>query len=182
MARKNNSREKILDAVEDVMAEEGAAHVSLDVVAQRAGVSKGGLMYNFPTKKALLEGMMTRLVEQHAADQVQEEQKLKKTKGRVLKAMLRACQAPNARRDRIGLAVLAALASNKELLAPLKKAIKDNLDQIKASGLPYEKAVLISLASDGLMFWDLLGCNVFANKERQKIQKMMYQLVDDLEG
>ena len=39
-------------------------HLSLDAVARRAGLSKGGLLYTFPTKAKLLEA----LVEQHVAE------------------------------------------------------------------------------------------------------------------
>ena len=40
----------------------GAAHLTLDAVACKAGVSKGGLIHNFPTKDALLEAMVVRLL------------------------------------------------------------------------------------------------------------------------
>ncbi|HBF34148.1 TPA: hypothetical protein DDW35_06255, partial [Candidatus Sumerlaeota bacterium] len=56
-----DSKEAILDAAESVVLEHGASHMTLDAVAERAGVSKGGLMYNFPTKEALLTAMITRL-------------------------------------------------------------------------------------------------------------------------
>src|ERR1051325_7095847 len=53
-----NSREKILAAAADVARESGPASLSLDAVASRAGVSKGGLLYNFPTKAKLMQGLV----------------------------------------------------------------------------------------------------------------------------
>jgi|GEM_PF-6563964 len=53
MGRQPNSREVILNAAEMVVVEVGAAHLTLDAVAQKAVVSKGGLLYNFPTKGSL---------------------------------------------------------------------------------------------------------------------------------
>src|SRR5690242_2095382 len=44
------ARDRILEAAERVVAEIGAARLTLDVVAQAAGVSKGGLLYHFPSK------------------------------------------------------------------------------------------------------------------------------------
>ena len=35
--------------------------MTLDAVAQRAEVSKGGLLYHFPSKEALLQAMLARL-------------------------------------------------------------------------------------------------------------------------
>ena len=48
----------------------GAVHLTLDAVAERAGVSKGGLLYHFPSKESLLQAMvdrnMRRLSRDHA--------------------------------------------------------------------------------------------------------------------
>jgi AcrR family transcriptional regulator len=60
MARPS-SKEIILEAAEAIVLESGAVHMTLDAVAERSGVSKGGLMYNFPTKEALLEAMINRM-------------------------------------------------------------------------------------------------------------------------
>ena len=58
-----NSKDIILDAAEAIVCESGAAHMTLDAVAERAKVSKGGLIYNFPTKEALLQAMIGRLID-----------------------------------------------------------------------------------------------------------------------
>lgn len=60
MARPSN-REKVLDAFEDLVIEGGMAGVTLEAVADLAGVSKGGLLYHFPSKDALVEGFVQRL-------------------------------------------------------------------------------------------------------------------------
>ncbi|RUZ98934.1 TetR/AcrR family transcriptional regulator, partial [Mesorhizobium sp. M7A.F.Ca.CA.002.05.1.1] len=57
-AQRPNSREKILAAAADVARESGPGSLSLDAVASRAGVSKGGLLYNFPTKAKLMQGLV----------------------------------------------------------------------------------------------------------------------------
>ncbi|MCC2097105.1 MAG: TetR family transcriptional regulator, partial [Hyphomicrobiales bacterium] len=44
MARRGTSRDRILRAASELAFKEGAAHLSLDAVAARAGVSKGGLL------------------------------------------------------------------------------------------------------------------------------------------
>lgn len=52
------TRQRLLDAAADLAFEEGASSLSLDAVAARAGVSKGGLLYHFPSKNALLGAMV----------------------------------------------------------------------------------------------------------------------------
>jgi AcrR family transcriptional regulator len=64
MSPRTSSKVGILDAAEAVVLESGARHMTLDAVAVKAGVSKGGLLYHFPTKDALLRAMLDRLRKQ----------------------------------------------------------------------------------------------------------------------
>jgi len=47
-------RDRILDAAGQLVTGQGTRHLTLDGVAQAAGVSKGGLLHHFPGKDALL--------------------------------------------------------------------------------------------------------------------------------
>ena len=49
------SKQRLLKAAAEITALDGAANLTLDKVAERAGVSKGGLLYHYPNKQALLE-------------------------------------------------------------------------------------------------------------------------------
>ena len=51
-------QEKLFCAAVRVALEQGFGHVTLTSVAKRAGVSKGGLLYHFSTKRALIEAML----------------------------------------------------------------------------------------------------------------------------
>ncbi|MCB5283801.1 helix-turn-helix domain-containing protein [Arthrobacter sp. AL08] len=61
MARKPVAREAVLDAFETLLIEEGERAATLDAVAKLAGVSKGGLLYHFPTKEAMVSMLLERL-------------------------------------------------------------------------------------------------------------------------
>ena len=58
--RANNSREHILDTYVDLLIRSGERAATLDAVATAAKVSKGGLLYHFSSKKALLEALAER--------------------------------------------------------------------------------------------------------------------------
>lgn len=55
------TRERILDAFQDLVIDLGERAATLDAVAQRASVSKGGLLYHFGSKEALIGGLTDRL-------------------------------------------------------------------------------------------------------------------------
>lgn len=61
MPRKPVAREAVLDAFESLLIEEGERAATLDAVAKRAGVSKGGLLYHFPSKEAMISVLLERL-------------------------------------------------------------------------------------------------------------------------
>ena len=63
MSRRPLAREKVLDAAEAVLTEQGLSALTLEHVAERAGVSKGGLLYHFPSKAKLVDGLFDRLSE-----------------------------------------------------------------------------------------------------------------------
>lgn len=58
------TRQALLDAAEAVLSEQGTQALTLTAVADRAGVSKGGLLYHFPTKEALVRAMVARVIEE----------------------------------------------------------------------------------------------------------------------
>jgi AcrR family transcriptional regulator len=60
--RKEIDRDRILDAAEHVIVESGGRTFTLDAVAERAGISKGGLVYSFATKDGLVRAALEREV------------------------------------------------------------------------------------------------------------------------
>lgn len=61
MPRKPVARDAVLDAYEALLIEVGERAATLDAVAKRAGVSKGGLLYHFPNKESLISALLERL-------------------------------------------------------------------------------------------------------------------------
>lgn len=55
-------RTQLLEAAAHVIVERGLGGLTLDLVAKRAGVSKGGLIHHFPSKQALVEELFQALV------------------------------------------------------------------------------------------------------------------------
>jgi TetR/AcrR family transcriptional regulator len=58
MARTTDTKRAILDAAVQLAAERGITGTTMDDVAERAGVAKGSLYYNFASKDKLFEGLL----------------------------------------------------------------------------------------------------------------------------
>ena len=56
-----SARDRILDTLESILIAEGDRGATLDAVAAQAGVSKGGLLYHFRNREAMVDGLLDRL-------------------------------------------------------------------------------------------------------------------------
>ena len=63
-----DARTRVLDAAEAIIRARGVPALTLEGAAREAGVSKGGLLYHFASKEALLVALMRRLAEGVEAD------------------------------------------------------------------------------------------------------------------
>lgn len=158
MARPALAPPKILDAAEDVLLRRAAASFTLDAVAAAAGVSKGGLMYHFPSKDALLEALVARAVER--VDHVLADAAASTEPGAFTRAFLDVTvpiEAPAAEAPAdpgITAALAAAVALDPRLLEPLREAYARWQRRIEDDGLDVARATAVRFAVDG---WWLAG-------------------------
>lgn len=64
----SDARERILTALRHLLSSGGLSAVTLEAVAAQAGVSKGGLLYHFPSKADLLLGLLAQVRDTIVAD------------------------------------------------------------------------------------------------------------------
>lgn len=62
------TRDRILNALQRILVDEGSSGVTLEKVAAEAGVSKGGLLYHFKSKSDLYDGLARRFRLQEEAN------------------------------------------------------------------------------------------------------------------
>lgn len=171
--RKFNSREDILDAAQRVTAREGAANLTIDAVAREAEMSKGGVLYNFPSKEALLKGMLERFIQEADKEAEAQLDQLHGTPNATLRCalagMTRKCRQDTA----INTALLAAAAQDPQLLDPIRAMIRDDWGKIEKECADATMAALIWSASIGILFQSLLDLAPFApEREEAVVQRM----------
>jgi len=175
MAKRPNSRVAILDAAEALASEVGANHMSLDAVAARAGISKGGLLYLFPSKVSLLQAMLERYVER--LDAPQPRPRNAKSHSEVSR-LLAARQAARGKEDiakqrRGSFGMIAAIAERPALLDPIRAAHDRIWKKIRQSSKDPELAALTWFALEGLLFVELFGTSPLSKAERAKLLKRL---------
>jgi len=165
----------MLDAAQAVVLRAGVARLTLDAVAKRAGVSKGGVMYNFPTKAALLEAMIERLVARNVHAHAAITAKLPDRPGRSLRAYVMNSARALDDDDRVSAALLAAVANDPGLLAPAARYFAQRFASISRD-LPFERAALVHLATEGLWMLELLRLSPFTRAQRARVVRRLLKL------
>jgi AcrR family transcriptional regulator len=154
----SSTREAILRAAYRVVVEGGVSGLTLEAVAREAGVSKGGLLYHFPSKEALVSGMIGGLVEGFTEALGRE---LARERGSASGRWLRAYARANFDEDRwyreVGAGLLAAVAEAPALLDPVRRGYEEAQRWAERDGVDPAVATLVRLAADGLFFAELLG-------------------------
>lgn len=176
MPRGANAREEILDAAEAVVIESGAGHLTLSAVAAKAGVSKGGLLYHFPSKEDLLKGMLERLIERFDQARNEKARGLKKEAGAQIKATILTYAEGDGQKEKIGSALLAAGAHAPKLLQPARADFRRRLEEFMRSGLNFQRAAVLFFAFYGLVFSDLLSLSPLKPEERHALIRELLRL------
>jgi AcrR family transcriptional regulator len=163
-------RDRLLNAVELVVTRDGVSNLSLTAVAKEAGVSKGGLLYHFPTKSALINAIVGRLASQCEASQCLAVEHEPGSPGAFTRAYLTArAEPPDPKDEPIHTALLAAAGTDPQYLDPFRKRSAAWQAKIETDGIDPVDATIVRLAIDGLCLNTLLGMPVPTGEMRREI-------------
>jgi AcrR family transcriptional regulator len=174
--KQTSSREVLLDAACRLVQSQGAAQLTLDAVAASAGMSKGGLLYHFPTKEALIQGMLDHLLAKCSEQIGREMARQADTPGKWVRAYVRTTFAESQEERDLSAGLVAAVATNPSLLEPLRAQYRKWQEQVESDGIDPALATVIRLAADGLWFAELFDLAPPAADLRERIFRTLLQL------
>jgi AcrR family transcriptional regulator len=174
----------ILTAAERVVLRHSVLGLTLDAVAREAKLSKGGVLYHFATKEALVQAMLERLV-QYYEGEIEQHQQDDAGPGRWTRAYVRASFAPMVsypgeadfpKSKEVNAGIIVAAATNPKLLAPLRQRFRAWQRAIERDGIGLTRATVVRLAVDGLWLADVLGLWSLSSKQRQQVFNELIRL------
>jgi AcrR family transcriptional regulator len=172
------TRRNVLAAAAEIVATEGAAKLTLDAVAERALLSKGGILHHFATKDSLIAAMIEDVVAQFEADLARHMQG-ESGPGSFARAFLRACLDPDGaltRTLKVSAGIFAAVAINSQLLAPLRRRYDEWRRRLEDDGIDPAIAELVRSAADGLWLGNVLELGVASASMRQRVFAKLIEL------
>jgi len=164
---RGDTRAKLLDAAGAVIRRDGPQALTLDAVAAQAGVSKGGLLYHFKSKRELLDGLVDRWMDDFQRD-------IDAESGNFARRYVAANDGAHA--EEVGM--LAALVADPQVLAAVRDRHETWQDRVASEGGDPVDATVARLAADGLWLADLLGTAPPRGELRQRVLARLLELCD----
>lgn len=168
----------ILEAANRVVLEQGVDRFTLEQVANEAEISKGGLLYHFPNKEALIRGMIDFYLERFTADFNTAAEKEGQSAGRWNRSYLTTTFADNQRIPRMSSGLLAAAATDPRLLAPLQEQFAQWVALLNQDGVDPTLAAIVRLVADGLWMMELFGLSAPDEELKAKVLKTLEELIN----
>jgi len=175
------ARDRILEAAERVVADVGAARLTLEVVAQHARVSKGGLLYHFPSKESLLSALAQRYVDNlERCVEAAKSDLGDGVKSRDLKACVVGMLGRDPRSKALGAALLATAANDPTLLEVIRECIAKCTNELAHNAqIKFARAAVVALAVDGLMMRESLKISAFTPEQREQVVAELLRIADE---
>jgi len=173
------TRTALLDAANRIVQQRGVEHLTLDLTAQEAGTSKGGLLYHFPSKQALIKGMIQYYLKRFTAEfNATAGEEDPSSAGRWTRAYLKTTYEDNQRNPRMSSGLLAAVATDPALLSPMQQTFVEWVKLLEQDGIDPVTAQIVRLAVDGLWMVELFGLAPPDAETREKVLNGLRALID----
>ncbi|RCW78741.1 TetR/AcrR family transcriptional regulator [Phyllobacterium bourgognense] len=179
MAAKHNKRgmataDQILDGAEEVLLANGVTGLTLNAVAEKVGISKGGLLYHFPSKEALESSLHNRFV----ASMGRRLSERERTAGSFLSAMLAETSIDKSQGSRRFAALMLSAANGEppKTLQAFGTALLEQLGMSYAGG-PYKRVAFFAIM--GIVLSNLLNLIPLSNEESAEIRLAIDMLIND---
>ncbi len=170
------TREKILAAAAKLVAVAGPAQLTIEKAAKAALLSKGAVLYHFPTKDALVSALVTSSLERFDATTTRFVDRDKCEKGRHTRAYAKVLFHPKNNTSEFAAGLLAAVTTNLSLLEPAVTRHAEIQQRIESDGISASLATLIRLAADGLYFTRAFGLAPPSDAQAEGVLNLLLEM------
>ena len=167
------TKKRIREAAGAVVSEQGAAKLTIEAVATEAGISKGGLLYHYGTKRELLEGMLDDLLLERGALFSAN----KDSSGREKLSSLIETEFTLSPEERSAAqSILAAGAEDPALLQPARDYFNTLFKHVTYAEEDPELIITVALALQGMQLLETMGLFQFTIDQKTRLKKRLLEL------
>jgi len=169
-----SAREGIVDLAIEHILEEGVESLTFEGLAKRTGLTKGGILYHFPSREDLYLAIRQRVRDRYHAARQQVSKAIPEGPARELKAWVIAGLKNRSKLDAVSSKIMASGLWSSE---DSKAQYRQRFDEISA-GAGFDRSSIVYLATEGLWFLDLAKFSPFSSEQRQRVVDLLLRVAD----
>ncbi|WP_309225846.1 TetR/AcrR family transcriptional regulator [Priestia megaterium] len=162
-------RDLILKAAIEFILENDFNNLTLEAVAKQAGISKGGLLYHFPNKEALLAGLTQHIFEEFITLFKEKAHQDPIEKGKWSRALVELSKWDLEHNSKLNIGVLSQSLLDQDTSKAIDTTYQYVQDKIEEDVINPVTATIIRLAIDGLYYSELLNVAPIEKELREKV-------------
>ena len=169
-----SARNALIECAIELILEGGVEALTYEGLAERSGLSKGGVLYHFPSREELNKAVRDYVRERYRAARREAANNLPEGPSRELKGWAISALHNRSRLDAVSAKIMTSgLWDSAEGTAHHV----ERFNAIK-QGVGFERSAVVYLATEGLWFLELAGFSPFSAKERKRIVMLLLSLAD----
>lgn len=171
------TRESVLKAAAQIIVRLGVSAFTIEAVAHESGVTKGGVLHHFPSKEALIDGLIDEVIgafNSHLVVELAAEPEGQP--GRWLRAYIRTIFSVQFEDINLIPALAAAVAADHQTLSRIRRGFEDSQVAAVQDGIDPIQATIIRLAVDGIVFARALSVDVLSEDTSQQVYDELLRL------
>lgn len=180
--KRSETRDRLVQCAIAILVKQGNEALTLDAIAQAAEVSKGGLLYHFPNKEALITGVIQHLIDDfNAAIEAELAKEKGDEPGKWLRAYVRATFNSSQLPLALGSSLFAAvsISLSPETINQLNAQMSEWQANIRTCGLDPVQANIVYLAAEGLWATEMFEINAPNQALRKQILKRLLAMTHE---
>lgn len=171
------TREAILSAAAKIIVQLGTGAFTIEAVAQEAGVTKGGVLHHFPSKEALINGLIEQVMALfYGRVSAALDEEPEGAPGRWLRAYIRTIFAIQHEDIDLIPALAAAVAADHQTIDRIRLGMEASQQAAVDDGLDPTLATIVRLAVDGLVFTRAFNLNMLDRDTSQQVHDALLAL------
>lgn len=164
----------ILTHAKQLIYESGFEALTLEAVAKKAAISKGGLLYHFPNKELLIKGLASYIFEAFVQRFYELGESDPNHIGKWTRALIESTREDLHQNAELNIGLIATSILEPEVSKNISVGYKSILKKLQEDGLPPVTVDMIRLAIDGLYYTQILQV---APLEKEKVNEVIQQLL-----
>lgn len=178
MTRTPKARDKVLEAARRIVETKGAGHLTFDELATESGVTRGGITYHFPTKEALLKGLIEADIEdwERTAVELESTPECGCSRTAALMGQIRCNLDPlDAGHRRFVSGLMGAAMTDPSLLDPIRNHQRKKFSEWRWDDADVMRYLML-LAAEGVFWQDFFDLNPLPPEVRARLTALIERL------